>query len=75
MKAITQRLQQLRFSRDRISQREVSQKIRMPLQRYWEIENGYRQPSEDEVKAIAKVLRVTPTEIDPSYDASKEAVS
>lgn len=63
MKAITERLQRLRFDRKRMSQREVATRADMPVMRYWEIENGYRDPSEDDVQKLAKAFRCTQADI------------
>jgi len=38
----------------------------MPLNRYWEIENGYRTPDDKELEAIARALKCQPSDIVPS---------
>ncbi len=48
----------LRLNADR-SQREVEALAGLDSGRYWKIENGYVIPTDDEAKAIAKVLKVT----------------
>lgn len=63
MKAITERLQRLRFDRKRMSQREVAARAEMSMQRYWEIENGYRDLEPDDLRALAKALRCAQSEI------------
>ena len=35
----------------------------MPITRYWEIENGYREATDDELRSIAKVLKCDPSDI------------
>jgi transcriptional regulator with XRE-family HTH domain len=57
MKALTKRLRILRAAAN-ITQRDVAAKVGIPLQRFWEIENGYRVPTESEKARIAKALRV-----------------
>lgn len=65
MKAIKQRLLVLRAARGRISQREVAVRLGMPVERYWRIENGYQEPTNEELAGIAKILRCSPEEIVP----------
>jgi transcriptional regulator with XRE-family HTH domain len=66
MKEITRRLRQLRAGRP-ITQRDLALKADLPITRYWEIENGYREPSGDELAAIAKVLRCEPADISTAH--------
>ena len=37
---------------------DLALKIRMSRDRYWRIENGYDDPSSDELRKLAKALRV-----------------
>lgn len=60
-KAITRRLRVLRAGLG-LSQMDVAAKSRMPARRYWEIENGYREATDDEKGLIAAVLRTTADE-------------
>lgn len=63
MKAITDRLQRMRFDRKRMSQRAVAHRAGMSYQRYWEIENGYREPDADDLRKLAAALRCTQADI------------
>ncbi len=65
MRDITKRLRVLRVGQN-VTQRHVALRAHMPLSRYWEIENGYRQPSDDELHALARVLECSPSDIVPS---------
>jgi len=62
MKAVSRRLKVLRADKD-ITQRDVARKANMPLLRYWEIENGYREPDDSEKARIAGVLGATADEV------------
>lgn len=64
MKAITKRLRVLRAERG-LSQREVIVRSKVPASRYWEIECGYREPTTEDLAAIAKALKCEPTDIVP----------
>ena len=68
MKDITRRLRVLRASAQ-ITQRDIAAKTGIPLSRYWEIENGYREPDGREIGKIARALKVQPEEIVPSQAA------
>lgn len=63
MKAITKRLARMRFDRNRMSQRDTAAKASMSLQRYWEIENGYRELEPDDVRGLAKAFRCSQAEV------------
>jgi transcriptional regulator with XRE-family HTH domain len=65
VKLITKRLKALRFERG-INQRDVAEAINVPLNRYWEIENGYRVPDDRELARLARVLKCEPSDILPS---------
>jgi transcriptional regulator with XRE-family HTH domain len=41
-----------------LSQMAVAERVGIPEKRYWRIENGYDDPSESEIVALAKVLKV-----------------
>ena len=62
MKSVTKRLRSLRAERD-ITQRDLAIKTKMPVLRYWEIENGYRDADDREQRRIAKALRVTVADV------------
>lgn len=66
MKAITKRLRVLRAQANDISQRDTAIKARLPFTRYQHIENGYREATADELDAIARALKVTPSDILPA---------
>jgi transcriptional regulator with XRE-family HTH domain len=68
MKGITRRLRVLRAGRN-ISQLDTALKVGIAERRYWEIENGYRTPTDDEIVALAKVLKCEPTDIVPAPTA------
>ena len=63
MKALTERLQRLRFERKRMSQRDAAKNAGMPHSRYWEIENGYRKPDQDDVRKLARAFHCTEADI------------
>lgn len=56
MKAITKRFRMLRTERG-LSQRETAARASIPMGRYWEIENGYREPDVDDLAKLARVFR------------------
>ena len=74
MKAITRRLRILRAERD-ITQRDTAIKAGLSLSRYWEIENGYRDPDPAEVSAIARALKATPENVQPDLSHSSSEVA
>lgn len=71
MKAITKRLRVLRTERT-ITQRDLALKAGIPLGRYWEIENGYRVPEDDEKIAIARALKA---ETEDVFGSATQAVA
>ena len=73
MKAITKRLRVLRTERD-ITQRDLAVRAKLGLQRYWDIENGYRTATDAEQAKIAKALKVQREDIWPSSAPSLEPV-
>lgn len=64
-KPSTNRLRVLRAER-RITQMDLSVKARVSMFRYWRIENGYIQPTDEELKALARALKVTAADIFPA---------
>ena len=64
------RLRVLRAEND-LTQIETARRAKMPETRYWRIENGYDEPSDDDRRALAKVLRVTESEL--GFDLPAEA--
>jgi transcriptional regulator with XRE-family HTH domain len=59
---IRKRYRALRVGAD-VAQWEVEAVARLGKGRYWKIENGVIAPTEDERKAIARVLRVEPSDL------------
>ena len=53
-----------------LSQMETAAKAKIALYRYWQIENGYAEATEQERAAIAKVLKATPEDVFPEAIAS-----
>lgn len=41
-----------------LSQLAVARKIGVPERRYWQIENGYEDPTDTEISKLAKLLKV-----------------
>jgi transcriptional regulator with XRE-family HTH domain len=68
MKDITRRLRLIRTERD-LTQRDTAIKADMPTMRYWEIENGYRTPTDAEVSRLARALKVDRTAIVPTPES------
>lgn len=58
----TNRLRVLRAER-RISQEDVARDVGMTQTIYWRVENGYRIPSKEERRRLAKVFRVAESEL------------
>jgi transcriptional regulator with XRE-family HTH domain len=54
----------------RLTQLDTATRAGVPMTRYWKIENGYLDPTPEERKAIAKVLRVTESDAFPAAVAS-----
>ena len=66
------RLRVLRAERDGISQRDTALKAGIALDRYWRIENGYADPTDDEIKKLARVFRgATPEDLFPELKSVK----
>lgn len=63
------RLRVLRAERG-LSQMDTAAKAKIALHRYWQIENGYKQPDPDERGALAKVFKVEPADVFPEAVAS-----
>lgn len=63
MKAVTERLQRLRFNRKRITQRELAHRAGIPLSRYWDMEQGYRPIEPEDAKKIARELKCPVEEV------------
>lgn len=62
MKLITKRLRVLRIERD-LTQRDIALRAKIPVGRYWEIENGYRVATPDEARLIAAALKAEAQDI------------
>lgn len=76
MKSVTKRLKVARLERDSITQRDLAARSKMTLLYYWEIENGYREPTKNEAKRIARQLRQPVTTLFPElFPADSQAVS
>lgn len=54
------------------TQVEVEWLARMEVGRYWKIENGYRFPSEEERRTLARILKVNDADV-PSEQAEAKA--
>lgn len=61
------RLRVIRAERD-LTQMDTALKAHIPVGRYWRIENGYQDPTEDEIAALARVLRASTVEMFPSLE-------
>jgi transcriptional regulator with XRE-family HTH domain len=48
-----------------VTQHDVAQRIGIHRDRFWRIENGYTDPTSDEIAALARVLDTTPAELFP----------
>lgn len=59
---VNRRLRVLRAERD-LSQMETAAQAQIALNRYWRIENGYAEPTEDEQDALAKVFGLAKVEV------------
>lgn len=60
----TNRLRVLRAER-RISQMDAAAHLGMSRDRFWKIENGFIEPTEDEERALARLFKVQLEEIFP----------
>lgn len=56
-KATSNRLRVLR-AEHRLTQRDVAKRTGINMMRFWNIENDYIEPTLEECKALAKVLKV-----------------
>lgn len=63
------RLRVLRAEHE-LSQMDTAAKAKIGLYRYWQIENGYADATEDERAAIAKVFKAAPEDVFPEAVAS-----
>lgn len=63
------RLRVLRAERG-LSQMNVAAKAKIALYRYWQIENGYKEPTPEERVALAKVFKVDQAFVFPEAIAS-----
>jgi transcriptional regulator with XRE-family HTH domain len=68
MKDITRRLRLLRTDRD-LTQRDAAIKAGITTYRYWEIENGYRPPTDSELRGICRALKADRSAIIPSPES------
>lgn len=50
-----------------ISQLDLAIKVGLSRDRYWRIENGYDQPAADELRKLAKALRVSEADLGFSF--------
>lgn len=64
------RLKVLRAEHE-ISQMDLALKVGLSRDRYWRIENGYDDPSESELRKLAKALHVEYTDL--GFDVPTEA--
>lgn len=55
------------------TQDQVTALARLDVGRYWKIENGQVFPTDDERKAIARVLRVSPDDLPAAQQQDPEA--
>jgi transcriptional regulator with XRE-family HTH domain len=55
-----------------LTQMRTARAARMDINRYWRIENGEADPTDDEKKALAKVLKTT---VDAIFEVPREAVA
>lgn len=54
----------------RVSQMDAAAALDMSRDRYWKIENGFLEPSDDEAKALARLFKVEINDIFPSRVAA-----
>ena len=52
-----------------LSQMAVASKMRVGTHRYWQIENGYAEPTAEERAAIAKVFKLAEVDVFPDTEA------
>lgn len=68
---LTNRLRVLRAERG-FSQIDTARLAGMTKDRFWRIENGYLDPTDDERGVFARIFNVEPSAIFPSSPASQE---
>jgi transcriptional regulator with XRE-family HTH domain len=68
MKEITRRLRLIRTERD-LTQRDTALRADISISKYWEIENGYRKPTDAEVARLARALKVDRAAIVPTPES------
>lgn len=49
-----------------VTQHDVAQRIGIHRDRFWRIENGYTDPTTEEIDALARALDATPAELFPT---------
>jgi len=54
----------------RLTQMALARRIRVGTYRYWQIENGYTKPTDDERAALAKAFKVEEADVFPEAAAS-----
>lgn len=59
------RLKVLRAERE-ITQMDLALKVGLSRDRYWRIENGYEEPTDDERARLSKALRAETSELWPT---------
>jgi transcriptional regulator with XRE-family HTH domain len=60
-------------ARRRISQRDLAKAAGISADRYWRIENDHNDPTDDEIRALAKALNATPAELFPTLAEQQRA--
>lgn len=72
VRKVRNNLRALRYSNPgkRVSQLDLAVKAGITRDRYWYIENGYKEPTEDELKNLAKALKVSRAAL--GFDCSSE---
>lgn len=56
-----------------ITQHDVAQRIGIHRDRFWRIENGYTEPTADEIKSLARALEAKPEELFPALAEQQSA--
>lgn len=74
MKAITKRLRLLRTEKG-LTQRDAALRAGMPIGRYWEIENGYRSPGDEDLGRLGLAFGIPANEVLDAESASVEWTS
>lgn len=65
----TNRLRVLRAER-RITQMDAAAKSKIGVTRFWRIENGYAEPTPEERERLAKLFKVSESDVFPQAVAS-----